>query len=474
MPAKKSGSLRRRLSAIGAAFIALYVLIGVAASYWAVWRAADLAVAEGNRRPALALGKVARGRILDRSGAVLAESTREGAVYKRHYQVPEGLSQLVGYIDPRFGRAGVERYFDSVLSGAVGEKGWRGALREALGLSGASDVTLTVDRRASLVAERALKATGRPGAVVALDVATGGIVVLASLPGFDPATLERDWPALSSAQTSPFLNRALSGLYPPGSVFKTVVSAAILEKGWATPDTPFYCTGERWVDGQVIRDFNGVAHGSLTLRQALAVSCNVTFSGLGMALGPKTLGEFAARFGIGEDWRLGLPAARSVFPAEATDAWQGAELGIGQGSLVVTPLDMAVVAATIARGGSLVPPYIVEKGGSRSGLSFRQAVSPLTAARLKEMMVLVVDEGTGSAARIAGVRVAGKTGSAENPRGAPHAWFIGFAPAENPKYAISVVVENGGLGGQVAAPVAGRVLLFLLSQQQAQTLEVSQ
>lgn len=433
----------------------------------------------------LSAGKIARGRILDRTGAVLAESVRAGAVYERQYHVPEGLSQLVGYVDPRFGRAGVERYFDGVLAGSAPHQGWQGVVQELLGITAASDVVLSVERTASTVAEKALRAAGRPGAVVAIDVATGAIVAMASLPGFDPANLGRDWPGLSNAVTSPFLNRALSGLFPPGSAFKPVVAAAALEKGWVTPDTSFYCAGERWVDGQVIRDFGGVAHGNLTLSQALAVSCNVTFSGLGIALGPQVIGDFATRLGIGRDWQLGVPSARSSFPRGAKDAWQGAELGIGQGSLVVTPLDMAAMAVTIARGGNLQPPYVVEKttGFAPSGTALDTAagarlggippaervLSPLTAARLKEMMVLVVDEGTGTAAGIAGVRVAGKTGSAENPRGAAHAWFIGFAPAENPRYAVSVVVENGGLGGQVAAPVGGRILKYLLSQPRATT-----
>jgi peptidoglycan glycosyltransferase len=316
---------------------------------------------------------------------------------------------------------------------------------------------------------------GRKGAVVALDPKTGAVLAMVTHPTFDPNVAvpmdDRDtraaWDALNADPGQPLFNRATSGLYPPGSSFKVVVAAAALDVGVVTPETVFDCAGKLAVQGYTIYDFGRKSHGNLSFAQAVVVSCNIAFAQVGLRLGAEALVQYAEAFGFNGPIPFDLPTAASkIQSADTMDQVALAAASFGQGQDLATPLQMALVAATIANGGAMMKPYlvnqiqdyngkIIEQFGSKK---LKQVVRKETADTLTGIMIDVVKDGTGKAARIEGIRVAGKTGTAEVEGQEPHAWFICFAPADDPSIAIAVIVENGGEGGRTAAPVARQVL----------------
>ncbi|MCU1602347.1 MAG: Peptidoglycan glycosyltransferase [Frankiales bacterium] len=328
---------------------------------------------------------------------------------------------------------------------------------------------------------------GKRGAVVALDPRTGAILAEATSPSFDPAlvsthdgkAIRAEYSKLLHADDDPMTNRAVQSTYPPGSTFKVITSAAALSHG-LTPSTRIPSPTVLDLPGTTanLRNFGGETCGdgtTTTLVDALVISCNTAFGALGMRLGQDVVRQQAEAFGFGDDsLDLPQPVAASVFPTDITKA-QTAQSSIGQYDVRVTPLQMAMVAAGIGNGGTVMRPYLIRSvlSDDLSELSsseprlYRNAVSSDVAKALTSMMVAVVQRGTGTNAQISGVTVAGKTGTAQHGDGVPpHAWFIGFAPAVNPVVAVAVVVEDGGVtgkdaettGGKVAAPVARAVM----------------
>lgn len=442
------------------------VLLALALGYWHFWQAPSLERNPYNPRLLLARQAIQRGTIFDRAGNPLARSVAEGGQYRRIYLAPASLAQVVGYAHPKLGVAGLELAFNDYLMASNPQQQLTGFLERWLGRREAGDdLFTTIDPEIQKAAADALG--GRRGAVVVLDSRTGEILASVSEPGFNPNEMENRWEGLIKDPESPLLNRAVQGLYPPGSAFKVLIAAAGIDSGLVTPETSYDCKGVRAVGKDEIRDFNNAVHGPLTLAQALVVSCNYTFSGLGLQLGKDRFFRYANRFRLGDPLAvLGIPFNTGRLPAKlGLPADYLAEIGIGQGNLLVTPLEMALVAGTVANGGTMMEPYLVKEVRTASGRvveSFpprRRArpISSSTSLALREMMEAVVREGTGRGAQVAGVRVAGKTGTADNPHGRPHAWFIGFAPADAPRVALAVVVENAGTGGGVAAPIAARV-----------------
>jgi peptidoglycan glycosyltransferase len=315
---------------------------------------------------------------------------------------------------------------------------------------------------------------------------------MASTPSYDPARLSSHshksiaayWDQLQADKGDPLLNRALSQTYPPGSTFKVITSAAALSSGKFTPDTqiPSPTVLDLPQTTATLKNFGGETCGdgkSTTLADALRISCNTAFGGLGLTLGGDALRKQAEKFGLDDGGvRVPMRAATSVFPDQLSKP-QEAQSAIGQYDVRVTPLQMAMVAAGVANAGEIMKPYLVREvqAPDLSQLSltqpqtYKRAVSADVAKQLTAMMELVVQSGTGTAAQIPGVAVAGKTGTAQHAAGAsPHAWFIGFAPAQNPQVAVAVVVEDGGsigseaTGGRVAAPIARAVMRAVLGR----------
>jgi peptidoglycan glycosyltransferase len=447
----------------GFAIVALYL------TYWQVIAAAGLVNnPELNAyRLSVADRETQRGRILDREGVELAVSARTGDGFTRMYPRPS-LVHVVGYVHPRFGKSGIESALDAELAGRTGT-GVVSALRRRLigGGEPGADVTLTIDARIQDAAERAL---GGTGAVVVLDPRSGAVLAMVSRPYFDANALDRDWDALRTDQGAPLLNRATQGHYAPGSIYKTVTASAALDLGYYTPATKFTCNDQVFIEGFAIRCDESV-RGTFDLTYAYAQSCNACFGEIGLRVGGADLLAYSRRFGFESRPPIEIGASEStVLTGRADQRLVGpllASTAFGQGELLVTPLQMSLVASAIANGGDVPTPYLVASARSADGFvsrdwappRWRGAVRPESAAAVRAMMVASVERGGAENARIAGVSVAGKTGTAEVGSGQPtHAWFIGFAPADAPRVAIVVVREHGGGGGAVAAPIAREVL----------------
>ena len=427
--------------------------------------------------------RVPRGSILDRTGAVLAESVLQGGVYQRQYLTPD-TADVTGYFSPLlYGATGLEASWDDVLIGdAGGNPLWQG-LQTLRGLPPqGNDLHLTLDATLQQEAHAALGS--RPGAAVLLDVQTGAVLALASNPTFDAnaltaltdddrAAAEGAWNTLTTDPRTPLVQRATSGLYAPGSTFKTVTVAAALQRGIATADTIYEDAGSITIDGHTLLEANRPDDSvtTWTLRDAFSWSLNVVFAQIGLQLGGPALADAARSWGWESAIPFDLPSESSrvfVTPGFLDSELAVAETAFGQGELLVTPLQMALVAAGVANEGEVMRPYLVQSITAPGGETLR-TVSPQTwrrpldrevAQQTAALMQNAVELGALGGAYVPGYAIGGKTGTAETAGEVPHAWFIGFIglPGEAPRYAVAVILEAGGGGGQVALPV-GRDLL---------------
>ncbi|MGH2452001.1 MAG: peptidoglycan D,D-transpeptidase FtsI family protein [Candidatus Limnocylindria bacterium] len=463
-----------RALTLAIAFAFLVTSFGV--GYWSLVASAELGSDPFNPRLLAALQDRPRGRILAQDGSELAQSVRLADTYRRTY-ADRSLAQVVGYASFRYGTSGVEAAYAESLIGrdpADPLAQWRARYLRQYGEPNA--VVLGIDPAVQRAAVDAL--AGRRGAVVALDVRTGRILASVSVPAYDPnlitdpATQEQAWAQVNEDPGRPLLNRVAQGLYPPGSIFKIVTAAAALETGFDPErrirvDDPFQADPS-WGDYRVRSATQ--AHGDFDLSLAMQRSENIYFAKVGLEVGGAALAEWAERFGIGAAPGLELPAARGQLSNTGTldRPILVADTSFGQGELLVSPLQMALVVATVARGGSQPTPHYATSVRDAEGGVVRtiepgatgQIVSPQTAATLGRVLVEAVNApgAFAAGARVPGLLVAGKTGTAENPQGLPHGWFVGFAPAEAPTVAVAVVIENAERGGEDAAPVGGAVL----------------
>jgi penicillin-binding protein A len=432
----------------------------------------SIAAHPGNRRALLEEYAIDRGEIFASDGTVLATNRSTPDGLRRVY--PEGapFAAVTGYYSPIRGRSGLEaawsdwlaarRRFDSFddwLSSLANKKGRRGF-----------DLTLTINPALQREAWRLLG--DNRGAVVVLDPRSGAVRALVSKPGFDPGAIEEDWEAIASTKGL-LVNRATQSLYPPGSTFKIVTTAAALETGVAQPRSMFDGPASLPVYGNRVTNFCDQDHGRIELRQAFARSTNTVFAQIGLELGAKRLVRGAGDFGIGAAPPFDLPTAgSSMADYRSMDDVMLAWSAVGQGRTLVTPLQMALIAGAVAGDGQIYRPFLVDAVRNYQGiLKYRsrprlwlEPVSAGTAGELNEMMVGTVRAGTGRAAALSDTTVAGKTGTAELGTGSePHAWFAGFAPAEAPEVVVVVLIENGGQGGRAAAPIAGKILAKALT-----------
>lgn len=478
--------MNRPIRRIAVAFMVLFFLLLANANYIQVYKASDYNQRTDNTRVLLDEYARKRGPILV-GGTPVAYSvkTKDDLVYLRKYRDPELYGHLTGYYSYIYGPHAIEAAQNSILAGTDD----RFFVRRIVDLvtnrqpeGGA--VTLTIDPKAQQAAYDGLG--NKRGAVVALDPKSGKILAMVSKPGYDPnrlsshdgAAITKAWKEIVNDPSRPSENRATERRYPPGSTFKLVTSAAALSSGRYKPDSklPAPASLDLPLTTVNMRNWqNGLCGGSdkITLTEALATSCNTAYAGLGMALGGDALRAQAEKFGFGAAFVPELLGASSVFPDELNEP-QTAQSAIGQYDVSATPLQMAMVTAGIANGGTVMKPYIVAK---RSGPDFFQsqdvtepevasrAVSSTVADELTQMMVNVVDNGTGDPAKISGVKVAGKTGTAQTtPDRPPFAWFVSFAPADNPAVAVAVVIEQADVGrneisgGRLAAPIAKSVM----------------
>jgi peptidoglycan glycosyltransferase len=463
-------------------FIILFLLLSLALPYWQVLRGPELLARVDNPRLVEEERRIVRGRILSRDGMELARSQVDDKGYvKRLYPYP-ALAPVVGYASARYGTGGIEAAANAALRGQEGATLADTLRRQLLHEPTiGNDVVLTIDSRLQKVADEALGQAS--GAVVVLDPRNGEVLAMASHPYFDPNHLEADWDSLRADPTSPLLNRATQGLYAPGSTFKTVTLAAALDRGLDTTTVFTYTLHPP--DAQHhgwwhVNEFNILCQNHPTnnspfdLASAYAWSCNIAFAEIGLRLGHNDYVEYARRFGLGSPLPLEIPVEPSLL-FHTPDYFTGGErfyalasTAFGQGELAVTPLQMALIAATVANDGVAMTPHLVSKVRTADGVvlrttaprPWRTAVGRQAALTTKSIMVNSVDSGWARVAAIKGVQVGGKTGTAEtgDSRQPPHSWFIGFAPADNPRFAIAVLKEFAGYGSEEAAPVGKKVL----------------
>lgn len=469
-------ALTRRTVRVAGMLTLLLAALVLNLTWVQVLTADELAANPANTRALAAEMRQERGAILSADGVVLATSVRTGALYDRTY--PEGplAAHVLGYYSTRYGRAGIESAMNEALTGKRNFASFADMIESAAGIAvPGSDIRLTIDSRVQSAAEAALGT--RRGACVVIDPATGAVLAMASSPRYDPGRVDDEWASLAATGgPAPLVNRAAMSLYPPGSTFKVVTLTAALASDVATEGTRYAGPASIKLGGAPVTNYGGSSYGRVDLRKATASSINTVFGQLAVDLGPDRLVAQSERFGMNAVPPLEIPSAASLMPdpAEMT-TWETAWAGVGQpvgehpspAGPQVTPLEMALIAAGIANDGVVMRPYLVDAVTDRTGAvlaettprPWKTATDPATAARVTDIMVGVVANGSGARARIPGVKVAGKTGTAEAGKSVEtHAWFIAFAPAEEPRVAVAIVLENSGVGGSVAAPAARGVL----------------
>jgi peptidoglycan glycosyltransferase len=490
--------MERQIRRLGMALMVLFVIAFAQVNYLQVFAADRIADDPANaQRQLIAEYKVDRGSILAADGTTVLASSRRSPGdlrFQRRYPHGELYAHETGFYSFVFGRTELEQAFNDFLAGDAPELLQQTLTDLILGRpkQGATIVTTLVPEIQEAAAAAAAAEEGDV-AIAAIDPATGDVLAMVSEPTYDPNLLAsqdpkivRDaWDTLNEDPDKPLLSRASDELFPPGSTFKLVTASAALENGFG-PDSlwPNPTELDLPLTDATIENFGGstCSGGSqITLADALRQSCNVVFGEVGLELGEEALAEQARDYGFtaepGEDLvPFDIPWTSGVFPAPETFAEREPAVAIsaiGQQDVAANPLQMALVAAAIGNGGVEMQPRLVTEARDPTGQviaefapqEFSQPLSAANAAALTQMMVGVVESGTGTAAQIPGVTVAGKTGTAQHGEGAnPHAWFVSFAPAEAPEVAVAVIVLDGGslsseaTGGQLAAPIARAVL----------------
>ncbi|WP_039821320.1 peptidoglycan D,D-transpeptidase FtsI family protein [Nocardia testacea] len=477
------------LRRVAMAVMVMIVALLLNATYVQVIKADDYRADPRNSRVLLDEYSRQRGQI-SAGGTVLASSVSTDDRYKylRVYPTdPQAFAPVTGFYSMQYGSTGLERAEDPVLNGSDAQLFGSRLVDLVSGRDPrGGNVVTTIDPVMQQVAYNELTSKGYTGSVVAIEPSTGKILTMVSTPSYDPNLLTghdgaqgtQAWEDLSADENQPMLNRAISQTYPPGSTFKVVVTAAALSNGKANPQSQFTAAPNITLPGTstTLENYNGSTCGSgatATLYEAFRRSCNTAFVELGVDVGAAALEDEAAAFGIGPHRGIPMPVAESTVGSIPDNAAL-AQSSIGQRDVALTPLDNAVIAATVANGGVRMEPYLVDQLqnpdlselSTTEPVSVGQAVSAEVASTLTDLMVASEENTAGSGGT--SYRIASKTGTAEHgadPRNTPpHAWYIAFAPAENPKIAIAVIVEDGGdralaaTGGSVAAPVARAVL----------------
>ena len=486
-------AIGKRMTVLAVFFSVLMLLLVGNLTWLQVLNARELNNHPLNTRNLVIEARNPRGAILTADGVVLANSMpvapEEGSgravTYQRVY--PEGTfaAHIIGYHSQQFGRAGIEAIANDALTGQRSFATWNDAFDAALGKPvPGNDVILTLESQVQRAAQDALG--GERGAIVALDPRTGALLASASYPSYDPNTVNSDFEELRDADGAPLLDRARQSLTAPGSTFKVVSLAAAYEYEIATPNTVFPAPGSMDIGNAPVSNFERSDFASTDLQTAMARSINTVFGQLSVEIGSENLVRQSEEFGFNKRIPFDLSITNSLMPDPSLmTTWETAWAGIGQPvgehddshpGPQSTVFQMAVVTAGIANDGVIMRPFVVDhiqsSTGQRSIMSqtrpsqWNRAVTRNTAQLVTDSMVQTVNTGTGGRAAIDGTQVAGKTGTAEVGRGRPsNAWFVGFAPAENPTVAVAVMIEGAGQGGRYAAPAARQVIEAALNVQ---------
>lgn len=481
------------------ACLVMFLALLANANYVQFVQADDLNAKNGNKRVINEEFSRNRGPILVAGDPIaVSKPSDDQYKYQREYPEKELYAHITGYFSYVFGRGGLENSENQILSGSD-DRLFVNRVVDLLSNEKpeGGSVELTIDPLAQKTAGEGLAALGKKtrGAVAAINPQTGEILAMVSQPSYDPnrlashnfASVQKAWVELTDKNgTQPMLNRATQQILPPGSTFKLVTAAAALEKGVVDRPTDKVKGGRTLsfpgIQYKLVNEGGSSCGGDpITFQRAISVSCNVSFGDLAGKVGQEDLAKQAAKFGFGADPLAELPYSPSRFTSADTqlEAPQLAQSGIGQFEVAATPLQMAMVAGAIANGGEVMRPYLVKTVRSPrlrvldqgEPKSFGRAMSSRNAAILSDMLVEVVNSGTGTSARINGVTVGGKTGTAQStPDRPPYAWFVAFAPANDPQVAVAVVVESSNTdrneiaGGRLAGPIARSVIEAVLGR----------
>jgi penicillin-binding protein A len=464
----------RAIGRLWALFVVLFVILALRAAWVMLIEGPQIAAKPYNPRHALLDAR--RGRILATDGTLLAQTQGN----RRVYPFGDALAQTVGYVSARYGTSGIEDAYDRALTPPDTTGDPVAQFDEILdafagknSLAHGADVVTTIVPPIERALWEQLSQHAR-GAGVVLDPSTGAVLAIASMPSYDPEHYDSAFSSLVADPQSPLLNRATSGLYPPGSSFKIFVAGAALEDGTVQMDSRFNDPGYLQVGNFTFHNNESEATGDQDLTGAFALSSNVDFAQVAMRMGADAFYDAMDKWGIGASLDFQLPAETDrIPPKDSVVPGELAQMGFGQDALLMTPLQMVLIGATVANGGTMPRPYIVRqivRNGKVASVTppgtLATPISAQTAQEVTKMMIAVVQRGTGTVAQIPGVHVAGKTGTATNPHGASHSWFVAFAPADHPRFVVAIVVENAGYGADVAAPIARAVLEAALATQQ--------
>ena len=459
----------KRIITVLVALCALLISLVLYISYFQIFKAETIKQNSNNKRSWINEENVLRGSIVDRNGEVLSYSKKEDDKNIRYYPYGNLYSHVIGYSYRQYGKSGIEKEYNDELLDITENNPLDEFKNLVLPKSVGNDLKLTIDHKMQEKSRSLLE--GKKGSIVVMNPSTGEIYSMVSLPDFDSSNLDAEWTGIIDSKDSPLLNRSVQGLYAPGSIFKVITTIAILETDGI--DRNYLCDGTATVDGYTTNDYGNSSHGDIDLNGAFRNSCNPYFVEKSLLVGKEKVGEVAEKFMFNKKIPFDLDVKTSKFDYKSDiKKTKFVASAIGQGDVLVTPLNMAMMASAIANDGEMVKPILVKEVINKNGRTIRtntkeilsSAVNDSIAQEVKAMMREVVASGTGKNASIKNVKVSGKTGTAENASGKDHSWFIGFAPHDNPKLAVAVVLEeDGSTGGAGAAPIARELIIYGLN-----------
>nr|WP_299033250.1 penicillin-binding protein 2 [uncultured Anaerococcus sp.] len=455
-------TLNKRLIFVMVFFVFLFMFLTLYLVYFQLFKSKTIADDSHNRRLWLNEDLVKRGTIYDRNGNILAYSQKdESGKQVRIYNYPESSAPVTGYSSTTYGKTGIEKSFNKELL-AISDENFSQFRKMVVKNDTGNNLHLSLDQIIQNIVYNYLKSY--KASCVVMNPSTGEVLAMVSSPSFNPNTLDNDWNNLIQTTDGRLVNRASQGLYRPGSAFKIITSASILDNDI---DQSYNDEGSEVIQGYEIKNYGDQVFGNLELRSAFINSANTYFAKKAVDLGKDRLSKTTEKFAFNLDYEFDLDKNNSVIPYKDLNEADLAMTGFGYGKTQVTPLHMAIVSSAIANNGIMIKPRLVNKITNKEesivyeakNETLSKATSEKTANTIRDLMVEVVNSGTGRNAYLDSVQIAGKTGTADKADGNIDAWFVGFAPAYEPKIAFALVVEDSqGTGGEVAAPLVRNIV----------------
>ncbi len=455
-------TLNKRLVFVMVFFVALFMTLALYLVYFQLFKRSDIENDSHNRRLWVNEDNIKRGSIYDRNGNILAysEEDSDGSQY-RVYNYGKSASSVTGYSSKTYGKTGIEKSYNKELLALSGEN-LSNFRKMVVKNDTGYDVHLSLDQNIQEIVYEYMQDI--KGSCVVMNPKTGEVLALVSNPSYDPNSVDEDWDDLIQNTDGPLVNRATSGAYRPGSTFKIVTATGLLNYGL---DTSYNDTGVETIQGYDIRNFADQTFGMVNLRSAFVDSINTYFASKTNDLGRDKYMELAEKFMINKDYDFDMDKNKAIIPFDDLNQVDLAMTGFGYGKTQITPLHMAMITSAIANEGKMMQPRLVTKVVDKDGKIIEEkkekVLSEVTSVEnaniIRDMMVSVVNEGTGTSAYLDSVQIAGKTGTADKENNLLDAWFVGFAPAYDPDIAIALVVEDSDdTGGVVAAPIARDII----------------